>query len=366
MQKTGLYIHIPFCKSKCAYCDFVSFANQGNLVPQYIDAVIEEAARLAAQDAYIAETVFIGGGTPAFLPLGEMKRLVDGVCEYIPLQAGAEFTVEVNPNSISREKAREYAALSVNRISIGLQTASPRLLHAIGRTHSLFDYYDCVETVYAAGITNLNTDIMYALPGQTIQDVAETLSVIQTPHISAYALKIEKGTPMYANGTQPVEEDLDREMYHTIVNSLKSKGYERYEISNFAKPSYACQHNLKYWKLEPYIGLGLSAHSFINGQRYANTADLSKYIQTKGNEVLFLEPGGDALEYIMLKLRLAEGLSLENFKNVYGAAMTEMLAESAKPLKKEGLIDLIDEKILLTDRGFDLQDFIVLKLSEFI
>lgn len=358
MQKLGLYIHIPFCKSKCAYCDFVSFANKDEYVSRYIDSVISESKRVSMN--YSADSVFIGGGTPAYLPLGEMSRLIDGVSRNINIESDAEFTIEVNPNSVTVDKLREYKGIGANRISIGLQAAQENLLKSLGRTHTLKDYLTGVEIIRSTGIENINTDIMYALPKQTIDDLEQTLNFVDTPHISAYALKIEEGTRMYEMGVEAIDEDIDREMYSRIVNLLKNKGYNRYEISNFSKEGMECRHNIKYWNMEKYIGLGVSAHSYIE-TRYANTSDIFEYINTDGNSVVMNEPAGDAVEYIMLKLRMAQGFKIEEFEKFFGKQNLNEMILSADMLKTYGLLE-IDENVRLTDKGFDLQDYVVINL----
>lgn len=347
----GLYIHIPFCLSKCKYCDFVSYTDKSDSMADYIDAVIDEAKRYQGEEA---DTVFIGGGTPAALPVGEMTRLISGVSKYIKILKDAEFTVEVNPNSITRKKAEEYSSLGVNRISIGLQTTKAELLKRIGRTHSAEDFYAAVETVLKAKIHNINVDMMYSLPGQKIEDVVETARVITSlpiGHVSAYALKLEEGTPLYNEHPQLPNEDMDREMFYAIRDILKEKNIIRYEISNFAKRGLECKHNLKYWLVKDYIGLGVSAHSCYKGNRYYNARSIDEYILN--NENVEGELQDLTKERIMLKLRLSSGIPLEQMpkgKNIQALIQRYVDLGAAK---------IFEGRLILTDRGMDVQNYIV-------
>lgn len=359
MEQIGLYIHIPFCKSKCGYCDFTSFAGREGQIGEYIDAVIAEAG---AYSGLLADTVFIGGGTPAVLPLGEMERLVAGVSKHISIKDGAEFTVEVNPNAVIGEKLREYQSIGVNRISVGLQSADNNLLKSIGRTHTYEDFLQALSTIQDCGIENINADILYSLPGQTVEQVrscAEQVSRLPLAHISAYALKLERGTPMYG-AIQP-DEDTDREMFYAIKNTLAEKGFVRYEISNFAKEGYECQHNLKYWRVEPYLGLGISAHSMLNGYRFANTDSWPYYLKKlkRGKLAQVSREKIHSLrnEQIMLNSRLTEGMDGKILP------MNPNVQSCLGMLERNGLIKAGD-RIILTDKGMDVQNAVVVALWE--
>lgn len=357
MEAIGLYIHIPFCKSKCGYCDFTSFAGQEARIGEYIDAVIEEAGRYSG---LLAETVFLGGGTPAVLPEGEMTRLIEGVRRHIPIQPGAEFTIEVNPNSVTGEKLREYRALGANRISMGLQSADGGLLKAIGRTHTYEDFLEAIQLTREAGIENINADVMYSLPEQTVEQVADTVKKAAAQpltHISAYALKLERRTPMY--GASQPDEDTDREMFHTAKALLEERGFLRYEISNFAKEGYQCRHNLKYWRVEPYLGLGLAAHSMLGGSRFANTDSLSAYLKRlkrgKSPQVTREEVRDGLGERIMLQTRLTEGMEAS------ALPASPAVQQCLGMLERNGLIQA-GERVALTDKGMDVQNAIVVAL----
>ena len=349
---TGLYIHIPFCKSKCAYCDFLSYVGKEKYIESYIDSVISEAAEYGGQ---IADTVFIGGGTPSVLPKGEIKRLLDGVKKHIEFTDAAEITAEANPNSLTEEKAEEYKSAGINRVSLGLQTANARLLKRIGRTHTFEDFFNAVSFLRAAGIENINADIIYSLPSQTIDDIEDTvgkLILLDIPHVSAYALKLEPGTPLFKENPELPDEDTDRRMFYLIRDMLKEEGIFRYEISNFAKSGYECAHNLKYWRVEDYIGLGAAAHSCFSGRRFYNPHSLTGYIsgEKRGEEPVDFE-----YEKIMLGLRLTEGIDKELLKPAKSAV---------KRLKEWGLLTVEGKRAFLTDRGMDVENAVLAEIFE--
>lgn len=356
----GLYIHIPFCASKCGYCDFVSYAGRQDRMRDYVDAVVREAKLYQGLEV---DTVFLGGGTPAQLPLGEMTRLMDGVQKSIAISDGAEWTVEVNPNSLTKEKAEEYVRLGVNRVSVGLQAVQPELLARIGRTHSFEDFLNCLALLRGAGISNVNVDLMYSLPGQTVEDVkksAKMVAALNLQHISAYALKLEPGTPLY--GQPQPDEETDRLMFYALKEILEEAGFCRYEISNFALPGRECRHNLKYWRVEEYVGLGVSAHSYLGGDRYANIDDLERYIRAihkKGKAEVSRETIHDGLfEAVLLRTRLKEGIALSLLPS------SNALARSMERLKEAGCCVIEEDCLRLTDRGMDLQNSVVAELAQ--
>lgn len=356
----GLYIHIPFCEKKCGYCDFISYPNRQERMGDYIDAVIREAENYAGEKA---DSVFIGGGTPSFLPEGEMRRLVEGVTRSIGIAPGAEFTIEANPNSLTPQKAREYAALGANRLSLGLQAVQPELLERIGRIHTYADFLRALEAAQAAGFSNISADIMYALPGQTLaqaEETARTVAALPLSHISAYALKLEKGTPMY--GMKQPDEELDRAMFHGIRAILEKAGFARYEISNFGKPGRECAHNLKYWTLKDYVGLGAAAHSCYRGARFSNEDRLDSYIEgitKKGTgQITYVKRSeyDRIFEKIMLETRLTRGMELA------GLPQGRKFMDCVRRLELGGLLTRQEGRIVLTNRGLDLQDGVVLEL----
>ena len=285
----GLYLHIPYCKSKCRYCDFVSFADCESM-GEYCAALLKEmrldAAALPKQ-AY--DTVFFGGGTPSILPVGAVAMLMDALRASFEIMPDAEITIEANPGTLNGTKLREYRAAGINRLSMGLQSTNDALLGTIGRIHRYADFVQNYECARAAGFTNISADLMYGLPGQTVKDhldAIETLYRLGLNHISAYSLIVEEGTPLYTDVTGgaeslPAEDDVYL-MHRRGMEFLETLGYARYEISNYAKPGFASRHNLNYWENGVYLGLGLNSHSAmrINGSwmRFANTERLSDYI----------------------------------------------------------------------------------------
>ncbi len=325
---------------------------------QYIAAVTREARFYEGEQV---ESVFIGGGTPSCLPDGALAQLIRGVEESILISPDAEFSVEANPNSLTREKAKEYREAGVNRLSLGLQAVQDELLSSIGRLHTYADFLSALEAAEAAGFSNINADLMYSLPGQSVEQVvqsAQRLCTLPVTHISAYALKLEKGVPMYG-AVQP-DEETDRQMFYALKEVLEDAGFCRYEISNFAKPGYECRHNLKYWRVEEYIGLGVAAHSFYQGERFSNDDGLFRYLSAlrRGKNPEISRMRADLpFERIMLKTRLAEGLAACEIPGSDG------MRRSLAKLQKLGLCTL-GERLVLTDKGMDLQDAVVLELIE--
>lgn len=367
----GLYFHIPFCVKKCAYCDFVSTERQSLIAP-YMHALQKETAIVGGMYNKPVDSVFFGGGTPSFIDEAYIRRIMDTVRRDFKFAADAEVTLEANPCSLSREKLYAYRDAGINRLSIGLQAAQDSHLKTLGRQHTVAMFDNAFDLAREAGFENINIDMIYALPGQTVREWEETLfhALHKKPeHISAYALKIEEGTPMArmaaAGEITPVDEETDVRMYHMAQAILDNKGYDNYEISNFAINGYECAHNLKYWNLKDYIGLGVSAHSCIERLRFANTGDIHEYIENMQKGRLRYEQSdfiGDTerkIEYIMLKLRLKKGFLLYDYKRRFG---TDFLMEYAPEIEKacgEGLCVVQNDCVLPTKKGFDLQNQLV-------
>jgi len=350
---TGLYIHIPFCERKCLYCDFPSWAGRLSEASAYIDGVIREAAEY---EGLSVDTVFIGGGTPSALPHGELRRLMDGIRRYVDFSKVKEFSSEANPNSFDRQTAEEFAEIGINRLSLGLQSAEPRLLRRIGRLHSPEDFSKAIAYAGAAGIRNINADLMYSLPEQSLADVEHTCDFLLShplTHVSAYALKLEEGTPLYEEAPLLPDEDLDREMFRVICEKLSAAGFHRYEISNFAKDGYECAHNLIYWHVEDYVGLGAGAHSCYRGMRYANPRTIEAYLR---GEERTSEPAEPQLEKIMLGTRLTEGIAADLLPD------TVKMKNFLKLLETNGMAELRSGRFRLTHRGMDIQNEILAEL----
>ncbi len=373
MEALGLYIHIPFCLRKCAYCNFVSYPRRCDDIDRYIDALIGEA-RLYEEllQRHKIDSVFIGGGTPSLLTPKQMEKLIASL-QSISTWENAEITMEANPETLNKEKLSAYSELGVNRLSIGLQTYDNTILHDIGRGHSWETFlraYDAASHCF----TNINVDIMFGLPMQTLKSFAETLSqlmLLSPTHISAYALKLEKGTPLYKR-YEGVDEDTDREMYHLAANVLNDEGYTHYETSNFAKSGFECRHNLKYWTGEEYLGLGVAAHSYLKeggGHRFGNVTAFDDYFRCINErkcpicEDDWLTQNDQIIEYFMLRLRLIDGIEFEDYRRRFSDDLINDFADAIEFAKNAGLI-LADKKgIYPTLKGFDLQNTLI---GEFI
>ena len=368
----GLYIHIPFCRQKCLYCDFPSWAGKESQMQGYVDALTKEIANRAKVyfDRKVV-SVFFGGGTPTTLSIPMLEQLMAAVFENWDIAEDAEITTEANPGTLDREMAEALKKMGFNRLSMGVQAWQNRLLKSLGRIHTIESFQENFKVVREAGFENVNTDLMFALPEQTMADWQETVQnmVAMNPeHISAYSLIIEEGTPFYDRYEKgeltPAEEDLDREMYRWTVEYLAENGYEQYEISNFAKNGRQSRHNRIYWQAEEYLGMGLGSHSYMNGERFHNIYDLQDYIRADGDVSLLKEEvevisREDALaEFMFLGLRLTEGVSFARFEERFGEEMKNIYGSQIKKLVKDGLLTEDGKGIRLTERGTDISNVV--------
>lgn len=370
----GLYVHIPFCKAKCRYCDFVSFADCESM-GEYCAALLQEMRLCAAElPAQQYATVFFGGGTPSILPEGAIAMLMDALRASFAIAGNAEITIEANPGTLTAEKLKEYHNAGINRLSMGLQSANDTLLETIGRIHRTQDFVQNYECARAAGFANISADIMYGLPGQTVQDHLDTvalLSELGVEHVSAYSLIVEEGTPLYTDVTGGAEslpsEDDAYLMHRRGMELLQARGYARYEISNYAKPGLASRHNLNYWENGTYLGLGLNAHSAMHVEgkwlRFANTARLTDYIKScnLGARPLAAEPlaiprSEEMFETVMLGLRKTEGISEAAFLARYGESLTDAYGTALQQLEACGWLVRQNGFCRLTDEGLDFQN----------
>ena len=368
----GLYIHIPFCRQKCLYCDFPSWAGKEGQMQDYVDALTKEIQnRGKAHKEKTVVSVFFGGGTPTTLAIPMLEQLMQAVFENWNIAEGAEITTEANPGTLGKEMAVALKKMGFNRLSMGVQAWQNRLLKDLGRIHTIEAFQENYQAVREAGFENVNTDLMFALPNQTMADWQETVKSIvalKPEHISAYSLIIEEGTPFfdrYEKGElEPAAEDLDREMYHWAVDFLKEKGYEQYEISNFAKADRQSRHNRIYWQAEEYLGMGLGSHSYMEGERFHNIYDLQEYIKANGDASLLKEDieiisEEDALaEFMFLGLRLMEGVSFERFRERFGQEMKNIYGSQIEELVKDGLLEKDEIGIRLTRRGVDISNIV--------
>lgn len=371
----GLYVHIPFCVSKCAYCDFASYPGQLALMPAYVDGLLAEA-RLWKRRVpdFTPQSIFFGGGTPSLLAAGEFARLVAGLRDVFDFSGVNEFTTEANPGTVDEEKLAAYAAGGVNRLSLGLQAAQPELLKALGRRHTPEDFAWAVALGRAAGIRRVNGDMMTGLPGQSAQDALDTAAFLLSQgveHISCYALRVEEGTPLFdsvsAGRVQLPGDDAERDMFHAVRRYLEEHGVARYEISNFAVPGQECRHNLLYWRRGEYIGLGCAAASFTDGYRRTNRADIAGYLkQVRGGEIptceeTFIDAQEAAFEEIMLGTRLTKGVDYAGFARRHGFELRTRYAAVLETLRGRGLLQSDPAALRLSDKGLDLQNAVLLE-----
>ncbi len=365
-KEISLYIHIPFCVRKCLYCDFPSYAGLEGNFEDYVRVLCREI-EVSAGDFYGmgVKTIFFGGGTPSILPTRLMGRIIDTVMSKYDVSDNAEISLEANPGTLDMKKLTEFNSMYFNRLSMGLQAWQDRLLRKLGRIHTADEFETNFRQARDVGFKNINADIMFALPTQSLDDWQETLERViklSPEHISAYSLIIEGGTEfynMYEKGViRETDEDTDRKMYYLANEMLSDKGYGRYEISNFARPGYECEHNKAYWRTEEYQGFGLGAHSYINGERFHNTYDFKGYLGFEGigmdRETLSEDEKQE--EFMFMGLRMTEGVSEKVFGQRFKKDIHDVYGKEIKELAGEKLICEKDERLFLTDRGIDVSN----------
>ena len=375
----SLYIHIPFCLSKCSYCDFTSFANSVSIQNPYIDALIKEIHSYKNQILSRGiKTIFIGGGTPTSLSDSLFEKLLYNIDEILNLnlnESDVEYTVEANPKTISHQKALTLKKYGVNRVSFGLQSSNPKELSNLGRVHNFEDLKESVTLLKNNGITDINIDLMYAIPDQTIETFKKSLNDViglSVTHISAYSLILEEGTKLYElynqNKLTIPTEDEDIFMYEEAIKILAKNGYHQYEISNFSLPGKECKHNITYWKVDEYLGFGLSSHSFFCRQRYSNTTDINKYIDDIINGDLPIEQTeeiDEAMafeEWIFLRLRMNEGIDVNSINENFQMNFLEKYFVQLENLQAEGLLQYDSQRVFLTIKGFELSNYVFITL----
>lgn len=375
MKEIGLYIHIPFCKQKCNYCDFNSYVCNEDKVQSYIDALITEIKMYNIKHQFKFKTVFFGGGTPTFIHYKHIEALMREIELYIAVEA--EISMECNPGTVNLESLKAYKEMGINRLSIGLQAWQPELQKVLGRIHSTEQFLMNVEQARAVGFENISADLMFALPGQSLEMWLETVgrvADIGLKHVSCYSLKIEEGTPFYKlyqqNELQPTSDELDREMYHGASDLLYKRGLKQYEISNFAVPGYECKHNLIYWENEAYLGVGAGSHSKLDGVRFSNFKNIETYIeQVMHNnfpieEKNVIEAEEDMWETIILFLRLNKGLDIKYFNHKYKVDFMSKYAEAVSRIIKNKLAEIVDGHLKLTVLGMDLSNSVFIEFLE--
>ena len=406
-KELGIYIHIPFCKQKCYYCDFVSFSNKQNFVENYVEAVKKEINNYFQDktilERYTVTTIYIGGGTPSYIEskyICEIMELLENNLKQNKVKfEDIEITIEVNPGTVNKEKLEQYRKAKINRLSIGLQSTNNEMLKQIGRIHTYEQFLETYQMAAEVGFENVNVDLMTGLPKQTIEDIKRSLKeVIQLnpTHISVYSLIIEEGTVIAQkienHQLQEMDEELERNMYWYVKNTLELNGYTHYEISNFAKEGKESKHNLNCWRQKEYIGIGLAAHSYLNSVRYANTPKMEQYIVRMNNlngqivkdilelsnnkkkkanveenekhietvyeieEVQKLEDRKK--EYMLLGLRTIEGVCISKFKEKYIDNPIFLFRKELEKLVEEKLVVIDGDYIKLTNKGLDLANLV--------
>lgn len=408
MKELELYLHIPFCERKCAYCDFLSAPADLPVRISYIKKLQEEIAYYGAQyGEYQVSSIFFGGGTPTILEGYQLAAILETVKEHFNITTDAEITVECNPGTLTAGKAEKLVQAGFNRLSMGLQSADDRELQLLGRIHNFAQFLESYDLARKAGFRNINVDLMSALPGQTLkswQDTLQKVTALRPEHISAYSLIIEEGTPFYERfaederireeGGHPrllPEEDVERQMYELTETFLHTKGYERYEISNYAKSGYKCRHNCGYWTRKDYLGLGLGASSLVGHQRFQNTSDLEyleqEYLpQCEGQHeriaetiqlqeetgltqtghhihIETLDKKSEMEEFMFLGLRLMAGISRQQFEKKFQVTLNSVYGEVLRKLKGEQLIEEVAGYVRLTEHGIDVSNYV---LAEFL
>ncbi len=384
-KELELYLHIPFCVRKCDYCDFLSMPANEELRRHYVDCLMEEIKQKAALcREYQVTSVFFGGGTPSILPGVQIWELMEVLRSCFQICEDAEVTVECNPGTLTRQKLIYYKMAGVNRLSIGLQSANNQELQRLGRIHTYEEFLDSFGQARAMGFKNINVDLMSALPGQKQEDWINTLNkvlAVRPEHISAYSLMVEEGTPFYERygederrreqGEPPLylpSEEMEREMYLSTQELLRNKGYVRYEISNYAFPGRECCHNIGYWKLTPYLGLGLGSSSFLEEVRFSNTKDLKTYLSGENFSqedcaYVFLDKRQRMEEFMFLGLRMMEGISRSVFQQMFGIKLEAVYGNVLEQLQQQGLLKQQEGRVALTEAGISVSNYV---LSEFL
>ncbi len=347
----GLYIHIPFCARKCPYCDFNSYAGKLSLAESYVDRLLKEAEEFKGVKV---DTVYLGGGTPSLLTEELIERLANGIFDNFEIEENAEITIEVNPGTVNLNKLKTYRSLGINRLSIGVQSFNDDMLKILGRLHDLDQAQDIIKAGFDVGFSNISADLMFSYRGQTEQiweTDLEKVKELGIPHVSCYGLKIEEGTPFDKNGMKNLDEETDRKLQQYTVQYLKKCGFNRYEISNFAKPGFESRHNIHYWHCDEYVGLGAGAHSYLYGKRYNNILSPWEYISRTDikENVLVLTELDKKTEKLIMGMRLSEGISEEYAEN---KTVMEKYIQFGYIIRENG-------KIHFTDKGFDVSNYIL-------
>jgi len=380
-KELGIYMHIPFCKQKCNYCDFISYTNKCDKIESYMKC-LEKEIDCFDFTKYNITTIYIGGGTPSYIDSKYMKQIINTIYKKIQLEKNElkniEITIEVNPGTVTKEKLQDYKDIGINRLSIGLQCVQDRILKLLGRIHTYEEFLNTYNLAKEVGFDNINIDLMLGLPKQSIEDLKESLNkiiLLNPNHISTYSLIVEEGTNIYNqlenNELKLPDEELERNMYWYVKNTLELNGYNHYEISNFSKKGKESKHNMNCWNQKEYIGFGIAAHSYINNIRFSNTNNLEEYIKNvnnnelEKNKIIEEEQTVEDIknEFMMLGFRKIEGVDITKFKEKFVDNPIFIYKEKLNKLVKEGLIEIDLNNIRLTNKGIDFANLV---FEEFI
>ena len=369
-KKDGLelYLHIPFCIKKCDYCDFLSGPSTRAGQEAYIYALLREIKAVSALEKRPVDTVFIGGGTPSVPECDVMEKLLQGMQESFCFQKDAEITIEANPGTLTPKKLELYRKYGIDRISIGLQSPKDEELKVLGRIHNYEQFQESYQMARAAGFSNINTDLMFAIPGQSYEGWMENLRTVAElgpEHISAYSLIIEDGTPFSKRELDLPDEDTEYRMYEDTAKVLEEYGYHQYEISNYARRGQECRHNEGYWQRKDYIGRGLGAASLVGNERFTNTTDMQEYLENSGNpeqirnnrEILTRED--EMAEFMFLGLRMTEGVSKAEFQEYFGIAIEKIYGKVLEKYKHQGLLVEKEDRIFLSRAGIHVSNVVM-------
>ena len=382
-KKMGLYIHIPFCKSKCKYCDFISFANKEEIINEYIKWLKYELIQVGEGNKSDYEggldklinlkTIYIGGGTPSFIDSGYIKEILDELNKHFKVDDNAEITLEMNPGTVNESKLLEYREAGINRLSIGLQSTHNKILKQIGRIHTYEDFLEAYNLARKIGFKNINVDLMLGLPEQSLEELVSSVEEIiklNPEHISIYSLILEENTVLYDEVNSGKiclpDDELERKMYWKTKKMLEDAGYIHYEISNFAKKGYESRHNISCWNQEEYIGIGAAAHSYTNNIRYSNIDKIEEYINDfkigeELDNLIFHEKQdmeSKMREYMILGLRKLDGISIKEFKSKFTENPIFKFKNELNKLVEEGLLVIDGDNIKLTNKGLDLANLV--------
>ena len=369
-KKSGLelYLHIPFCIKKCDYCDFLSGPSTRTGQESYIYALLREIKAVSAVEKRSVDTVFIGGGTPSVPECDVMEKLLQGLQENFHFSPNAEITIEANPGTLTSEKLALYRKYGINRISIGLQSPKDEELEVLGRIHNYRQFLESYQMAREAGFSNINVDMMFAIPGQSYEGWIEhlrTVAELGPEHISAYSLIVEEGTPFSKRELELPDEDTEYRMYEDVAKVLGEYDYHQYEISNYAKENRECRHNEGYWQRKDYLGLGLGAASLIGNERFTNTRDMQEYLENSGvperirKDREVLTEKDEMAEFMFLGLRMTEGVSKAEFQEYFGNAVEKIYGEVLEKYKRQGMLAEKENRIFLTRAGIHVSNVVM-------